>query len=182
MEMKWDGNVIFYSPPVISFLRCWSCRAARCFEHQVYPATVQKQSLAMSERSWMGTDLMETGSHQSPPPWAPPPLCPAPSLAASGSLYWWRRRCIPGTESLQKEQVCSRKEQVRLCKDWNILQFWKKQTVSEANLQLGKNRDSRFELGTDGCVFRSSSMDFLRILRNDGKWNSMFDLFFTDFK
>lgn len=180
--MKWDGNVIFYSPPVISFLRCWSCRAARCFEHQVYPATVQKQSLAMSERSWMGTDLMETGSHQSPPPWAPPPLCPAPSLAASGSLYWWRRRCIPGTESLQKEQVCSRKEQVRLCKDWNILQFWKKQTVSEANLQLGKNRDSRFELGTDGCVFRSSSMDFLRILRNDGKWNSMFDLFFTDFK
>lgn len=90
------------SPPAISFPHYWSCRAGHWFEHQGCPATEQKQNLVMSERSWMETDWKETGSHLTPHPWARPPLCLAPSLAASGSLCWWRRRCIPGTESLKE--------------------------------------------------------------------------------
>ncbi len=36
--------------------------------------------------------------------------------------------------------------------------------ILQGNLQLGKNRDKRFELATVGSVPKSSSMDFFRIL------------------
>lgn len=86
------------------------------------------------------------------------PCCLWISLLMATSLYSWYRIAAKRASLFQQStgRTLYRLEYLTVLEKTN--------TVSEANLQLGKNRDSRFELGTDGCVFRSSSMDFLRIL------------------
>lgn len=101
---KEKGKLDAPSPPAVFSPRCWRCLTDRSFAHQVYPATMQMQSLEKSETSWMEKDLTEMEFHLSLHLWVPPPLFLDPSLVASGSLGWLPHRCTPGTGSLQNQK------------------------------------------------------------------------------